>query len=152
MRCGGCGLTAYPLDARIGAEGFLSPHATRLACLAAASWSFDVASDRLEEIAGLRIDDETPEVVAHGNVIANNAGAGVDLVVARGLELTNNQIVGNTAAPFAVRTPADSVVFAPRNTVLPSRRGWEVLRGEEEESGAPPRPVPPPPLPPAPAP
>ena len=35
------------------------PRATRLACLAAASWSFDVASERLEEIAGLRIDDET---------------------------------------------------------------------------------------------
>lgn len=94
--------------------------------------------------AGLRIDDETPEVVAHNNVIADNAGVGVDMVVARGLALTDNQIVGNAAAPFAVRTPADSVSFAHVNTVLPSRRGWEVLRGEEEpDSGAPLRPVPP---------
>ena len=59
LRCPRCGLTAYPADDRAGAGGFLSPQATRLACLAAASWSFDVASDRLDEIAGLRIDDET---------------------------------------------------------------------------------------------
>jgi hypothetical protein len=59
LRCGGCGLTAYPSDARIGLEGFLSPHATRLACLASASWSFDVAATRLEELAGVRLDDET---------------------------------------------------------------------------------------------
>jgi hypothetical protein len=58
-RCPRCGLTAYPSDARVGLDGFLGPQATRLACLAAASWSFDVASDRPDEIAGLRIDDET---------------------------------------------------------------------------------------------
>jgi Uncharacterised protein family (UPF0236) len=58
-RCQACGLTAYPLDARAGLDGFLSPQATRLACLASASWSFDIASGRLEEISGLRIDDET---------------------------------------------------------------------------------------------
>ena len=59
MRCPGCGLTAYPADSRVGIEDFLSPQATRLACLAAATWSFDIASDRLDEIAGVRIDDET---------------------------------------------------------------------------------------------
>ena len=59
LLCRDCGLTAYPLDARLGLDGFLSPQATRLACLASASWSFDVASDRLAEFAGVRIDDET---------------------------------------------------------------------------------------------
>jgi hypothetical protein len=59
MRCPRCGVSAYPLDDRAGLDGFLSPQATRLACLAAASWSFDIASDRLDEIAGLQIDDET---------------------------------------------------------------------------------------------
>ncbi|MGE3818698.1 MAG: ISLre2 family transposase, partial [Isosphaeraceae bacterium] len=59
MRCRGCGLTAYPADDRIGLDGFLSPGGTRLACLAAASWSFDVASDRLDALAGVRIDGET---------------------------------------------------------------------------------------------
>jgi hypothetical protein len=58
-------MTAYPADARVGLDGFLSPQATRLACLAAASWSFDVASDRLDEIAGLRIDDETIRRYCH---------------------------------------------------------------------------------------
>ena len=59
LLCPRCGLTAYPADDRVEFAGFLSPQATRPAGLAAASWSFDVASDRLEEIAGLRIDDET---------------------------------------------------------------------------------------------
>jgi hypothetical protein len=59
MRCPRCGLSSCPTDARIGLDGFLSPRATRLAGLAAATWSFDVASGRLEEVAGLRIDDET---------------------------------------------------------------------------------------------
>jgi hypothetical protein len=65
LRCGGCGLTAYPLDDRLGRDGFLSPQATRLACLAAASWSFDVAAARLEELAGVRIDDETIRRCCH---------------------------------------------------------------------------------------
>jgi hypothetical protein len=52
-------LTAYPSDDRIGIVGLLSPQANRLACLAAATWSFDIASDRLDELAGVRTDDET---------------------------------------------------------------------------------------------
>jgi hypothetical protein len=71
-RCGGCGLTAYPTDARLRLDGFLSPGgAIRLACLAAASWSFDSAAARLEEAAGVRLDGEaagrreaTPPAVA----------------------------------------------------------------------------------------
>lgn len=59
MRCPACGITAYPADARPGLNGFLSPQATRLACLASATWSFDIAADRLEEMAGVRPDDET---------------------------------------------------------------------------------------------
>ena len=59
LRCDRCGLSAYPADDRIGLDGFLSPGAARMACLAAASWSFGVAADRLEEFCGVRIDDET---------------------------------------------------------------------------------------------
>ena len=73
LRCGGCGLTAYPADDRVGLDGFLSPGATRLACLAAASWSFDVASDRLDEFAGVRIDDET--IRRHVHRAAGRPGA-----------------------------------------------------------------------------
>jgi hypothetical protein len=59
LRCPRCGTTAYPADDRLGLDGFLSPGATRLACMAAASWSFDVAAARLEAMAGVRLDDET---------------------------------------------------------------------------------------------
>lgn len=59
FRCPGCGLTSYPLDARLGLEAFLSPRATRLACLAVSTWSFAIAADRLNELAGVRVDDET---------------------------------------------------------------------------------------------
>jgi len=59
FRCPGCGLTCYPLDGRLGLGTFLSPRATRLACLAVATWSFAVAADRLDELAGIRIDDAT---------------------------------------------------------------------------------------------
>lgn len=59
FRCPACGDPASPLDGRLGLDGFLSPQATRLACLAAASWSFDVAADRLAELAGVTMDDET---------------------------------------------------------------------------------------------
>jgi len=58
-RCPGCGLTSYPLDLRVGLDGSLNPRAIRIACLASASWSFDITSDRFDEIAGLRVDDET---------------------------------------------------------------------------------------------
>ena len=57
--CPACGTAAYPADARVGLDGSLSPGATRLACTAAASWSFDIASARLAEFAGVAIDDET---------------------------------------------------------------------------------------------
>ena len=59
FRCPACGDPAYPLDGRLGLEDFLSPQATRLACLAAASWSFDVAADRLAELAGVALDGDT---------------------------------------------------------------------------------------------
>lgn len=59
FRCPRCGDPAYPLDARLGLAGLLSPRAERLACLAAAGWSFDVAAARLDEMAGVRLDGET---------------------------------------------------------------------------------------------
>jgi hypothetical protein len=59
LRCPRCGDPCHPLDDRLGLAGLLSPRAERLACLAAASWSFDVAADRLDERAGVRLDGET---------------------------------------------------------------------------------------------
>ena len=61
---GGC-----PLDERLGVEGRYSKQAQRLICLAAASWSYDISSDRLEEFCGLSVSDTTIREVAqdHGS-------------------------------------------------------------------------------------
>ena len=110
LRCGGCGLTAYPPDDRVGLDGFLSPGATRLACLAAASWSFDVASDRLEELAGVRIDDETIRRHVH------RAAAG--------------PAARREAAPPGRPSPRPtaSVEFLTDGVMAPTRGGWRELK------------------------
>ncbi len=56
------------MDDRLGLDGRYSPMAQRLICLAGASWSFDVASQRLEELCGLEVSDTTVREVSqrHG--------------------------------------------------------------------------------------
>jgi hypothetical protein len=110
LRCGRCGLTAYPLDDRIGLDGFLSPQATRLACLAAATWSFDVASDRLDELAGVRIDDETIRRYCHkaAEALAERRDA---------------------APPKATFTAAEGEVeFLTDGVMAPTLDGWRELK------------------------
>ncbi len=109
-RCPACGATAYPLDERVGLAGFLSPQATRLACLAAASWSFDVASDRLDEIAGLRIDDETIRRHCH------RAAGG----------LAARREAGPPEAAFAAAE--GEVEFLTDGVMAPTRDGWRELK------------------------
>lgn len=110
LRCDGCGLTAYLLDARLGLENFLSPHATRLACLAAASWSFDVASARLEELAGVRLDDETIRRHVHR--------------AAGGLPRRRE-----AAPPRAAFEAAEGrAEFLTDGVMAPSRAGWRELK------------------------
>lgn len=109
MRCGGCGLTAYPADDRIGLRGFLSPGALRLACLAAASWSFDVASDRLDEMAGVRVDDETIRRHVHREAVG---------LAAR-----------REAAPPPAFAAADGDrEFLTDGVMAPTRDGWRELK------------------------
>jgi hypothetical protein len=57
--CRACRAGAYPLDSRAGIEGYASRQARRLMCLAGASWSFDHASERLQEFCGLKVSDNT---------------------------------------------------------------------------------------------
>ena len=110
FRCGGCGLTVYPLDDRVGLDGFLSPQATRLACLGAATWSFDVASDRLEELAGVRIDDETIRRHCHR--------AAEGLVKRR-----------DAAPPKETFAAAEGEVeFLTDGVMTPTRDGWRELK------------------------
>lgn len=110
LRCGGCGLTAYPTDARLGLDGFLSPHATRLACLAAASWSFDVAADRLHEFAGVRIDGET--IRRHGHRAAE--------------ALTRRRDAAPPRSTFAAAE--GEVEFLTDGVMAPTRDGWRELK------------------------
>lgn len=63
--CPGCGTSRYPLDTRLGVEGFVSPAAQRLLCLAGASWSFDRAGANLKEFCGLSVCDNTIRSVCH---------------------------------------------------------------------------------------
>lgn len=57
FRCVRCQTGGFVLDERLGITGRFSPNAERLMCLAAASWSYDVSSERLQEFCGLSISD-----------------------------------------------------------------------------------------------
>ena len=126
FRCPGCGDPAYPLDGRLGLEGFLSLQATRLACLAAASWSFDVAADRLAELAGVTMDGDTLRRCAEE--------------AARGLQRRRE-----TAEPAAARfaAAAGDVEFLTDGVFVPTRTGWRELKMalfHKRRRGAPARP------------
>jgi len=109
MRCRGCGLAAYPADGRRGLDGFLSPAATRLACLAAASWSFDVGSDRLDAMAGVRVDVDT--IRRH---VRRTDGA-----ARRRRE---------ESPPAAPAGAAGDVEFLADGVMVPGRAGWRELK------------------------
>lgn len=58
--CRHCRAKQIPWDAWAGlTESHLTPQAHRMVTLAGSSWSFDVASARLQELCGLRVSDET---------------------------------------------------------------------------------------------
>ncbi len=57
--CRQCREGVYPLDERLGIEGSASRQARRLMCLAGASWSFDRASQHLQEFCGIWVCDNT---------------------------------------------------------------------------------------------
>lgn len=72
FRCVKCQSGGYVVDERLGIEGRYSHHAQRLICLAAASWSYDVSSERLNEFCGLDISDTTIREVAQRHGAAAN--------------------------------------------------------------------------------
>ena len=73
FRCVKCQVGGYAADDRLGINGRYSIGAERLACLAAASWSFDISSERLMEFCGVRIADNTIRAVAQRHGAAMNA-------------------------------------------------------------------------------
>jgi len=68
FECSACLDSGYPLDDRLGVEGRYSHEAERLICLAAASLSYDIFSQRLEELCGLSVGETTIREIAqrHG--------------------------------------------------------------------------------------
>jgi hypothetical protein len=59
LRCpAGCG-GRFPLDERLGINGYVSGRAQRLLTLAAASWSYDQSAELLQEFCGLQVSDTT---------------------------------------------------------------------------------------------
>jgi hypothetical protein len=73
FECPSCRDGGYPLDVRLGVEGRYSQQAQRLICLAAASWSYDVSSERLEELCSLKVSDTTIREIAQRHGAAANA-------------------------------------------------------------------------------
>jgi len=72
FECAPCQQSGYLLDERLGVDGRYSRNAQRLISLAAASWSYDVSSDRLAEFCGLQVSDTTIRTVAQEHGAAAN--------------------------------------------------------------------------------
>jgi hypothetical protein len=99
------------LDERLGIEGRTSPHARRLVCLAAASWSYDLASERLQEFCGLTISD------ASVRKLSQEAGA--------------EMLVWQRTAPEAVqsfREAVGDVEFTTDGTSVNTVEGWREMK------------------------
>lgn len=91
-------------------DGFLSPRATRLACLAASSWSFDLASKRLDQLADIRIGDET--IRRHCHTAAT--------------EVLHRRDSRPPAAAF--RAAPGEVELLTDGVYAPAREGWVEVR------------------------
>lgn len=83
FRCVVCRAGGYAADDRLGINGRFSVGVQRLACLAAASWSFDISSERLEEFCGIRIADNSIREVAQAHGAKMNAWQNSDAQACR---------------------------------------------------------------------
>jgi hypothetical protein len=63
--CAVCQQGAFGADRILGLEGYLTPGARRMACLAGVQQSFARAEQLLDELAGWQLDDETIRRVCH---------------------------------------------------------------------------------------
>ena len=73
FRCVACGDGGFAADLRPGIHSRYSVEAERLVCLAAASWSYDVSSDRQKEFCGLKIGDTAIREISQRRGAAMNA-------------------------------------------------------------------------------
>lgn len=73
FRCVVCCDGGYAADERLGVDGHCSVQVQRLASLAAASWSYEISSQRLSELCGLQISENTIREIAQQHGAAMNA-------------------------------------------------------------------------------
>jgi hypothetical protein len=109
--CPRCGTPGYPLDQRLGVTGFVSPHATKLLCLAGASWSFAAAARHLAEFCGLRTCDQTIRAACHAE-----AGRLADW------------LHSDPAAGGGFAAAAGDIEFQTDGTMVNTWEGWRDMR------------------------
>jgi hypothetical protein len=63
----------FAADGRLGVDGRYSVDVQRLVSLAGASWSYDISAQRLEELCGIRISENTVREIAQAHGAAMNA-------------------------------------------------------------------------------
>lgn len=109
--CSRCRASDYPLDRRLGIDGFVSPMAQRLLSLAGASWSFDRAAANLKEFCGLVVCDNTIRSVCHDHGGAMRVWQRDDAEASDGF-----------------RTAAGDVEFQTDGTMVNTTSGWREMR------------------------
>jgi hypothetical protein len=109
--CPRCRAGRYPLDDRLGLDGFVSPQARKLLCLAGASWSFAAAAEHLKELCGLATCGQTVRAVCH-----REAGLMADWLHA------------GAAAGAAFAAAEGDVEFQTDGTMVNTWEGWREMR------------------------
>ena len=148
-----CRLSVVPLDARLGLEGYVSPSARQLLCLAGSSWSFDSARSHLKSFAGLEASDElirqvtqgeAPKMQAYLETAPESANAFREAVGELEFEVDAtkaNTVAGWRDLKIALYSkrergvPATSAEWATRQLPSPTAR-WALAGIEESESFA----------------
>lgn len=111
LRCPRCGSGHYPLDERLGLEGFVSPQAKKLLTLAGASWSFAGAARHLAEFCGLRTCHQTIRQVCY-----QEAG------------LMADWLHGDKAAGAGFAAADGDIEFQTDGTMVNTWEGWREIR------------------------
>jgi len=111
LRCSTCRVGGFPLDEHLGVQGMLSRRAQRLLCLAGASWSFDRASEHLQELCGLQVSDTTIREVCQPHGAAGRRWQQDDATASR-----------------AFREAPGETEFSTDGTSVNTTAGWREMR------------------------
>ena len=130
--CPRCGTRRYPLDDRLGLQGFVSPQARKLLTLAGASWSFAGAAGHRAAFGGLRTCDPTIRAVCYEEAgrladwLPTDPAAGRALAAARGDVAfpTDGPLVNTWEGGRELRRG----VFAKRQRGRPATAAWDTRR------------------------